>query len=518
MKVSLFYPPVKSRSEIKEQINPPIGILYIASNLLEKGHKVTFHDGIIEDLDVEKFKQILLKERPDYVGIGFVSILRNAGFEFARVAKEILPNVKVVIGGVHTSIFPIKVLEKYDFIDYIIYNEGEVTFAELIKKGPRGTKGVCYRKGKKVVMNPPRDPIKDLDALPKVRWDLCNMKKYIKNTKESGADYLVYPNFGIITSRGCPGRCTFCASQKLSINVRRHSPKYVYNLVKELRDKYGIKDIYFLDDTFALDINWLKEYRDLLQKKPLDVVYSGQLRANTSDEVLKLLKQIGFYLVNVGVESGSQKVLNSMRKGIVVNQIHQCIETAKKVGLMVKVYLIFGDVSETKEDIQKTVALVNSLPIDEFVWGRLMFLPGSGVAYNKGIPDDWWFKNNYIPFTENFDPALINYAWFLMSVNSFFRQTKFKSKLNHKPWILAAIERLLIIGGLGIFINKIHFKTKFRYDLLAYLFLPIGIILTATGINKKLLEFFLGIKYGQKQSIYFDKDKDIFRDNLSATA
>ena len=513
MKIILAFPSNLSDSEDKAQINPPVGILFVAAKLEQEGHEVQFYDCMLEGIKLNGFKDILIKEKPDWVGLGFVSTLRAEGFKYAKAAREALPNAKIVVGGVHSTIFPRKILEKFPFIDYVISNEAEGPFAELIEKGPEEVLGVAYRKDGKIIKNAPSIPEPNLDNLPKPSWHLCNMKLYYKKARDFGADFVKFPHFGIITSRGCPSRCTFCGSEKLSRKVRRHSPQYVYDMIKELHVKYGVNDIYFLDDTFAVkNMEWLQEFKKLLQENPLSVVYSGQIRANTPPDILKVLKEIGFYSLNIGVETGSQRILNAMRKGIVVKQIHGCIKAAKKLGLLVKVYLIFCDIHETTEDIKQTVELVVNLPIDEFVWGRMTFFPGTELCVMRGIPNEWWFNNDYMPLSENFDSKVVNHAWFLMCVNRFFQQLRYKHKLGRVHWTKGIIRQLIIVGGLGIFINKIPFKTSFKKDFLAYLFLPLGIVMTKTGLNLWIRKTYLRLRYKREDSIYFDDDKNIIQE------
>jgi anaerobic magnesium-protoporphyrin IX monomethyl ester cyclase len=512
MKICLFFPSNLSDTEDKAQVNPPVGMVYVASNLKRAGHEVKFFDCMLDHIKPEEYKEILLRENPDMIGVGFVSTLRYSGFEYARIAKETLPHAQVIVGGVHSSIFPKKILQKYSFIDFVVSHEAEMSLLELIEKGPVNTKGVTYRDEKgEIIKNPPSIPLTNLDELAMPDWNMCNMEKYYETAKNFGADFLKFPHFGIITSRGCPNRCTFCGSEKLSVKVRRHTPQYVHKMLKILRVKHNVRDIYFLDDTFALDLNWLNELKTLLKENPIDIVFSGQIRANTPPAVIKMLKELGFYAVNIGVETGSQKVLNAMRKGIVVKQIKTCVKAAKENGLFVKVYLIFGDLAEETDDIRQTVQLVNSLPIDEFVWGRMTFFPGTELCTMRGIPDDWWFENNYMPLSEKFSTPIVNHAWFLLCVNNFFKQLRYKVKFNHKSWYKVALKQLMIIGGLGIFISKIPFKTRFRDDIFAYMFLPLGYILTKTKLNDFILKTFLKIKYKREDSIYFTEDKNLLK-------
>jgi len=493
LKVGLFFPPKNAYA--KSEVNPPIGMLYLASAIRKSGNDVFFRDLVAENLSFDDFRSIILSQKPDVVGIGVVSCFRDSAIACAKIVKEINPLIKVVLGGVHSSIFPKEILFNYPEVDLVFLNEAEESFSKYVSGVPLSKiSGIAYRENGHVKLNPTGPVLMDLDKLSMPAWDLCNMDLYFKYAKETRSPYLRYPHFGIIVSRGCPNKCTFCGSQKLSFNVRRHSPQYVYEMILHLRNVYGIRDIYFLDDTFAIDTLWLKNFRDILKNNPLDVIFSGQARANISREQLYIMKDMGFYALSFGVESGSQKVLNSMKKGIMINQIKNSVKLAKHLGFYVKVYLIFGDPCEKIEDIRDTVKLINSLPIDCFVWGRLMIFPGTELCKNLDYSDNWWFNNSHIPYSKNYNYNIVNYAWFMMLFGNFKRQIRFKVNLERISFFKALTEQIFFILGLGLFVNKIYFRTKSKEDLFVYFFLPFGKLFSIFDLNKRLMIFYLKLR------------------------
>lgn len=388
MRISLFVPP--KDGDIWSPAYPPYGLLYLASYLEKEGHEVTINDCIIEEINHDGFRRLIKKVNPDVVGISVTSELRFSALKCADIVKEVNPNILTILGGAHATVLAESIAKNCPNIDIVVRGEGEETIAELLKKKDlKKVNGIVYRKGNRIITTPPRLPLQDLDKLPFPAWHLVKMEKYFKQAENE--HHLRHPATGLISARGCPNRCKFCASPKLTRFIRRHSPRYIVDEIEFLSKKYRVKDVYFLDDTFAIDIRWLKELRDELKRRKLDITFGGQARANIRKENLEVLKDMGFYFVAIGVESGSQGVLDLMGKNITVEQARNAVETAYKLGFFVKTYWLIGSPGETTEDIKQTMGFIKSLPFHFFTVAGLHLYPGTEFCESCGPGNDWWF-------------------------------------------------------------------------------------------------------------------------------
>jgi len=363
MKILLIYPP--SSSALKSAlgiISPPLGLAYLASVARNQGFDVKIIDGPAENLSLRELGSKIKLYDPDIVGITATTPIIPDAYNTARIAKKINPNVLVIIGGPHVTFTPEQTIRECPQIDIVVRGEGEKIFAELLQAVDSGRdfsniQGITYKKGNIIKSNPPMPIIRNIDEIPIPAYDLLPMNKYVVNGIKFGT---------IITSRGCPYNCIFCVSSALfGRKFRPHSPKRVLEELEILHYDYGIKEIEFLDDTFTIDRRRVREITRRIIKEDLDISWSASSRVNTFDfETGLLMKKAGAHTIYFGIESGSQKVLDFIRKRITLQQSIDAVKTARKINLNVLGSFIIGFPIETASDILKTIEFSRKLGVD----------------------------------------------------------------------------------------------------------------------------------------------------------
>lgn len=347
-------------------VHPPLGLCYLAAVAEKKGHKVKIIDNEVSMLNYESLENEISGFKPDVVGLTGTSSKHNVIASYAKFIRGVC-SARIVLGGPHVSIMPDKVMEDMPDVDFLVVGEGEYTFLELVNALEEGAdlrkiSSLVFRDGDKLIMNAKRGFVQDLDELPfPARHLLPDLKLY---KPEFG--YKRQPVTSMITSRGCPFRCTFCC--KVFGNVyRHHSAEYIVSEIKHLVNEYGIREIDFVDDLFLLDINHVKKLCDLMEAEGVDVTWRCCGRINVLSgnlDILPKLKKAGCWYISFGLESGNQSVLNSINKDITLEQVREVIKCTHKAGIFTKGYFMIGHPSDTKETINDTVDFAASLDLD----------------------------------------------------------------------------------------------------------------------------------------------------------
>jgi len=285
-------------------------------------------------------------------------------------------------------------MKEFPDIDIGIIGEGEETLVDVLENtnNLERVKGIVYR-NPNIMINPRRDFIKVLDKLPFPGWDLLpNLTKYYKPAPHYTGRY---PSTSLITSRGCPGRCIFCDRMVFGRYCRANSSEYVVGMIKYLIKKYGIKDICFFDDTFTIFAKRLIEVCNLIIKEELDITWSCFGRINdVTPEILRLMRRAGCWQISYGIESGSQKVLDSLKKDTKVDQIMNALKWTRKAGISAHGFFILGCPTETKETIEETIDLIKIADLNSIQLTFFTPYPGTEI-----YPD----IDKYGQFTQNWE-------------------------------------------------------------------------------------------------------------------
>jgi radical SAM superfamily enzyme YgiQ (UPF0313 family) len=357
---------------------PPMGLAYIGAVLEKAGFSVK-----IIDIDADKISNnelIYLIRDSDLIGLTATTPTFNNAHNLCKIIKE-KTHKKIVLGGIHATIVPKECISS-PFIDFVIYGEGEITILELAQALKSGKdfskiKGLCFKKKNKIVINPPRELIPDLDSIPFPARHLFNHNKYVY------PDSLSNPVMPILTSRGCPHGCTYCCTKLIfSRKMRFRSAKNVVDEIEHLIEKYHVKEIHFWDDNFTFDKKRVFEIHDELKRRhiKLNFAFPNGLRVDQVDfDILKCLKDMGVYSVAFGVESGNQEILNNVKKGITIDQIKRAYFLAKKAGLETWSFFMIGLPGDTAKTIRKTIEFAIDLDPDIAKFHILKPFPGTEV-------------------------------------------------------------------------------------------------------------------------------------------
>ncbi len=354
-----------------------LGIAYIAAVLKEHGHTAAIYNADYRRTDeylnqrqlfdnFPSYKEILndssnpiwaeIREiiagfAPDLLGIAMMTPNYKAARNIAGIAKTLDSGIKVVIGGAHATLDPAGTLANKEF-DYVIRGEGEFPFLELadgLKE--ENIKGLSYKKDGRLIYNQDRPFIKDLDALP-----LPCRDSFLNDT-----EYADYGN--VITGRGCSFACTYCASPRLwHRTVRFRSVPNLINELELLSSQYKSSLIHFDDDTFTLNRQRAKDIcRQIIDSK-LGIRWVCDTRVDCLDrELMTLMKKAGCIRVKIGVESGSDRILKIIQKGITKDIIRQAVRLIKEAGLPLTIYLMAGVPGETDDDLRQTIEFAKEL-------------------------------------------------------------------------------------------------------------------------------------------------------------
>ncbi len=395
---------------------PPLGLLYVAAMLNREGYKTKIYNPVFEHkyitMEEEGFPPLTDEARKDFkerfigfrdapewrqmigelagikpkvVGITMTTPQYDLAILLAKVVKEQNPGVPVIIGGVHPCALPEETLAIPEF-DVLVYGEGEITTVELMEVFVKGTRsleqvdGIYYKDNGRIVKNPPRELIKDLDSLPFPMPDPV---------------YAHHPRRAILTSRGCYYRCTFCSqSSILGHNVRFRSPKNVVDEI-EYWYKQGIKSFIIQDSTFTSNIQRAMDIMDLIVDRGLKINWGFQTRVDLLPrELMVKAKRAGCDYIWIGVESGDPYILKAIRKGITPDQVRKAVQVIKEFDIETYLYFILGFVEDTMETMRTTQEFAKEL--DCYQTSFFMFTPFPGSeSFNRLAAEDRLLTRDY---------------------------------------------------------------------------------------------------------------------------
>lgn len=392
----LNYSPVQQLSPLY----PPLGPLYVAAYLRRAGPwEISFFDTTFAEDEME-FAERVYAEKPHLVGIQAAITTRHHAKHMISIAKN--AGATVVVGG------PDPTVSCSDYLqwgaDFVVLGEGEVTMAELVshlakahQENIKDIKGIAYLNNNEIVLTQPRPMIKDVGQLPWPAYDLINVTPYL----ERCSNYYGYTEMHIVTSRGCPFTCTWCSRAVFGQTFRQRSPIDVINEMIYLQETYHVDRLWFADDTFALNKKWLESWHNELLKLNIHIPFRCMTRIDrVNPTMIGQLKDAGCYQIQLGVESGSQRVLQSMQKRTTIEQIYQASQTIRAAGIELGMFIMFGYVGEKLEDIKKTQKLLFEIKPDTVGISVAYPIPGTKfyeLVKQKLRPDinERWEKTGF---------------------------------------------------------------------------------------------------------------------------
>ncbi|MDD2581852.1 MAG: radical SAM protein [Desulfuromonadaceae bacterium] len=350
----------------------PTGLCYLHAYLLEAGY-----DSILANFSAwpaSRIRQELLTIHPDFIGISQWTHNRHCSLDLARICRRLLPDSTIAMGGGHATFCYEDILVEGSPVDVVVLGEGEDTLLELVAQASKEKEfqniaGVAFRSNGTIMVTAVRKNLEELDRLPLPA-------RYLD--RSIGCDPELQSEF-IVTTRGCPSTCYFCSSPDFwGRRVRFRSPRAIVEEIQYIRQKFGLIYFSIRDDTFTADRRRVLEFCSLLQKQEANILWNCQSRVNAIDEELVIeMKRAGCECIQLGVESGSPRILQQLGKKIAPAQIESACTLIREVGINLSIYLISDVPGETGEDMRQTIELVRHIHPDDGYVSPLAYYPGT---------------------------------------------------------------------------------------------------------------------------------------------
>jgi len=403
-RVLLINPPTSRDQFIGSDDYFPLGLLSLATVFKQHGMETKIRDinnhFFEKELNQTIFLDYIQNELLPYVemycpaviGIGciFSGAFENLKLAASEIKKK-FPNIPIVIGGIHPTIFAKDIIKKYPYIDYVIIGEGEHSFLLLVKSLVKQSDeyktidGIAYRSNGDAFINPKTSFIEDLDSLPFVDYDLLD-EEYFMDTSGwySPKNIPVGQPYPIITSRSCPNRCTFCSMWLVhGSRFRPRSPENVLDEMQSLYEKRNARYFQFMDDSLTYDKQRILAICRGIKDRNMDIQFDtpNGVAINRLDQetVIDAMVDAGMIRISIAIESGSEYIRNkAMRKGLTTQKIHEVVNAcAKYPNLFINAFFIIGMPQETDETLHDTYDLISSLPIDKYALSFATPYPGT---------------------------------------------------------------------------------------------------------------------------------------------
>lgn len=373
----------------------PLGTASLAAFLKREGHDVAAVACDLSGISIDEGIRKLLSFTPDFIGISCTSPGYPLACNLAKILKE-RTDAPICLGGIHVSARPSECLNECSAIDAVVAGEGETPLLELIKRlenrfpmaGTDPPAGVYWRNGREIVRGRPGGFISDLDDLPFPAYELFD----VHNSRPP-----VYFDFGrhksvnIMTSRGCPSKCIYCASKlTMGPRYRAFSSDYIFELIRYLKEDFGIRFISFTDDTFTLQKKRAHDLCERLRQAGMGVEWTCFSRADGMDRKLaRAMRGAGCVGVNFGIETGNATMLSRIGKGSRLADGLSAVRVARGAGLRTVCSFMTGFPEETSEMAEETIDFAVKLNSDLALFNSLVPYPGTPVAEEVMQPGDF---------------------------------------------------------------------------------------------------------------------------------
>ncbi|MDI6826372.1 MAG: radical SAM protein [Candidatus Aenigmarchaeota archaeon] len=390
--------------------DPPLGVAYIASYLRERGISVDVLDTTFKN-SYSFVEKIIKHQKPDILGISAISTMMNDAIEIGKIGKSNgIP--LVILGGPGPSVQPEKTL-KSENVDAVVIGEGEYSFDKIVERFERkekiedliGIPNLYVKYQGKIKKCNERYFIKNLDDIPFPARDLLDMGKYFKHWFHLDSVSPRFRGTNIFTGRSCPFNCTFCQPtlKKMFGNfLRRRSPMNVVEELKHLKENYRINAFFIIDDLFMINSKYIDNFCNEILREGLDLRWSCQSRVDTipSRVLIEKMHKAGLRLVDIGIESGSQRVLELYNKKITLNQAKKAIKIFRSCSIKTRGYFILGAPTESLKEMKQTISFAINSKLDEAAFSILTPFPGTylyDMAKSKGwkITNEWASEHYY---------------------------------------------------------------------------------------------------------------------------
>lgn len=374
------------KGKVRDYTFPQIGLAYVAAVVEEAGLKAQIIDGVAEELSKEETLARLESFDTDVAVIHTTTPSYMNDSRVSRAIRESMPGVSIGLVGTHPNALPEESLRDFD-ADFVLLGEAESTIGDLILRWnePWNTiDGLCFRNGDSYVRTRPRPEIKDLDSLPFPARHL--LPSYVSPFDKKT------PYTSVIPSRGCPYQCTYCRAGTVWKDVRFRSPQNVLQELELISQTNGIREILFFADTFTLHKPWVMELCELLVKSGIGVSWSCNSRVDSIDEeMLEAMKAAGCHSITYGIESGSQEVLDRVKKLATVEDAEVAVRLTKEIGIKCIAYFLVGLPGETWETIGETMRFALRTDPDYIL--VYIATPYPGTEFHREARREGWLLN-----------------------------------------------------------------------------------------------------------------------------
>jgi anaerobic magnesium-protoporphyrin IX monomethyl ester cyclase len=374
----LLVDPYVARSDPMErkfvELYPSLGLLQLGAYLRDAGVDVAMTD-LTFARDARPAAAKIRSFRPHLVGVHTKTLTRDRAVEIGRIARE--HGAFTVAGGPDSASRPEEYLA--DGFDAVVPGEGEAVLAELAGRiaagrDPAGLAGLIVAREGRLVRGPPRPFLRSLDALPLPAWDLVDMDEYLGRWQRSTGERRA----AVLTSRGCPFDCSWCSKPTFGRSYRQQSPERVLAELRALKERYGVDYVRFCDDVFGVSRPWINRLLSLMEESELGLAWECLARVDLlKPDLLHRMRGTGLARVYVGVESGSQKMLDLMNRGTRLAQVERTAAALRREGVRQFWFLMLGYPGETLEDIEATLQLFRRFSPEEYSVSIAVPVPGT---------------------------------------------------------------------------------------------------------------------------------------------
>ena len=473
-KISLVNMPsnvkVYNKSALKgiDWISPPLNLVEIAASVLEESVDCRILDLQLCNDPIQDLINNIKEYQPEIIGLTFTTLLFEEAKYIAKILKKRFPDILLISGGSHSSIFPEEVLTK-TMIDIVVFGEGDITVKEIVKQLPYAAiDGIAYKNDQgRIIKNKVRTLIPDLNKLPLPAWHLLDVEKYVTARPLARQS----PAAPVMISRGCVYNCTYCSHAVFGQVCRTKSVERVIREIKYVLD-LGFREICIVDDQFAKDIKKAISICDELMKNKIDVpwqIITGVRVNRVNKELFVKLKQAGCYKTAFGFESGNDKILKTIKKNATVNQARNAVKLAKKAGLETSGFFMLGLPADTVNTMRDTIKFACSLGLDYAKTTIFVPLPGTPdyielEKRGKILTKDWT-KYTYHATSSVFIHDNIQWETVYKHYKKFYR------KFYLRPWymlnrLVYSIKHKQFFTNLKVAFNMFKFeKPKIRSDV-----------------------------------------------------
>jgi radical SAM superfamily enzyme YgiQ (UPF0313 family) len=430
---------------------PPLGLLYLGGILEQNGHKVEIIDYTMEDISKEQLKNSLISS--DAVGINIITDYYKPATIISKIIKEIAPDIPLIIGGPHCTFFKERSLKDFPLADISVMGEGEHVFLDLVKhlqgkKKLEDIHGIFYRDNGYIRSGKPIQVINNLDCLPFPAHHLVD--KY---------DYGDFP-FGIklkrkvtamITSKGCPFNCRFCARYSNIIDkwgFRQRSAENVVKEIQELEGKY--RSVWIVDDNFLADNKRSHKIFDMLLENGnnVDLLIKGTRVDQAEHGLYKKMQKANVKYIQYGIESGNQDVLDFYNKKFTLKQARNAISLAREMGFFINASFILGAPIETEQHFKNTINFACSLPLDTASIGPLGYIIQSPLS--KEAVEKYYIPNDRFIIFADSNNGLGNFTGQELRMHIY---RAFKAFYLRPSYLFKQVYRSMLRNDFGLLIN-----------------------------------------------------------------